>query len=181
MLGVLGGHAADYAVAFPSSTQRNEVLRATGHGWLSLGAGLAGLLAAVVISGVLARAVVPLVGRGRSSTSLIGFALRLAGWQVLIFTSLEFAERLLHRAPVADLTHGPLLATGISVQLPVAVLVAAAVALLQLFCARAQPLRRCAVAPAVITLPAGAPQRRPADVPRSARTTRGPPLGVHPA
>lgn len=181
MLGVLGGHAADYAALFPNPAERNGVLNQTGHGWLSFGAETASLLVAVAISGVLARIAVPWVGRSRSSTSLSGFALRLAGWQALIFASLEISERLARGAPISDLFHGPLLATGVAVQVPVAFVVAVVVALLHVLCSRMWPSRHARLHLAVIALTAGQPQSHPVEASSGSRSTRGPPLGAIPA
>lgn len=128
--GLVGAHLLGYLVVAPGDTARSFLLTTTGHGYLSraitlavASAVLAGLTSAVL--GVL-RASRP----GWSRADWPGLAVRLSLLQVAGFLVLEIAERLLAGAPLADLG-GPVLVVGVPLQVIVAMLGAAVLALIE--------------------------------------------------
>lgn len=128
--GLVGAHLLGYLVVAPEDSARSFLLTSTGHGYLSraitlavASAILAGLTSAVL--GVL-RASRP----GWSGAGWPGLAVRLSILQVAGFLALEVAERVLAGAPLADLG-GPVLAVGVPLQVVVAMLGAAVLALIE--------------------------------------------------
>ncbi|HVE92788.1 MAG TPA: hypothetical protein VNE62_10915 [Actinomycetota bacterium] len=95
--GVVAGHAAGYAIAFPGESLRRQILAQTGHGWLSWGT----LLAAGI--GFMAAAAIFVAGSRRMTSGRgTSLYLQLATLQVTGFLAIEAAERLASHHP-----HGP--------------------------------------------------------------------------
>ena len=114
--GLTLGHWAAYAIATPGSHARQELLHATGHAYLPYATQVALLAGALGLAvSFLAR----LTNRGPRG-SVVRDAAALAMAQSAAFLAIEIGERLLAGASLHDLTHGPLLTIGLSVQLLVA-------------------------------------------------------------
>jgi hypothetical protein len=122
--GLLLGHAISYLLVVPDPYHRDLVLQRTGHEYLPM----AGQAAVVLVLGALAA----LLARGwtaRRDRDPGGFGslVALLGMvQVTAFVGQEVVERLVSRVPLHTLGHDHLLATGIGVQLVVALVGAAA-------------------------------------------------------
>ena len=115
--GLVLGHWVAYALETPHAHDRGELLRATGHGYLPYLTQMALLAAAIGLAGLF---LVRL--RRRDGTGSFARDVTLLGAaQAGAFVGMEIGERLLSGAPLHDLTHGPLLAIGLVVQLAVAV------------------------------------------------------------
>jgi len=121
--GLLLGHWLAYALGVPHT--RDELLRATGHGYLPYATQVAMLAAA---AGLAALFLARLTLRGGGSSFAHDVAV-LAGVQCGAFLAMEAGERLLAGASLHDLAHGPLLAIGLGVQLATALAGAALVRL----------------------------------------------------
>jgi hypothetical protein len=115
--GLILGHWLAYAIDTPHAHAREELLRATGHGYLPY-ATQVGLLAATI---GLVGLFVARLGRRGARASFVGNVARLAAAQSAAFITMEIGERLLSDAPLHDLAHGPLLAIGLGVQIMLAV------------------------------------------------------------
>jgi hypothetical protein len=167
--GLLGGHALSYLLAFPAASQREHVLRSTGHGYLP-GANEAALLLVVSIVGAtLLRAA---AGRAEAGLARPGIAAAagMALAQAGVFLALEIAERLASGSPLAELASDHLLAIGLAIQAAVGLAAALALRLLARAAtsvASSTTARRVAWAPPGWV---GAPARPP-------RTPRRPGLG----
>jgi hypothetical protein len=115
--GLTVGHWFAYALAEPGAHAREQLLHATGHGYLPF-ATQAGLLAGGL--GLVAL----FLGRcshreGRGSFG--SDAVVLAAVQSITFVAMEVGERLASGASLHDLTHGGLLTIGLAVQISVAI------------------------------------------------------------
>src|SRR5688572_6825224 len=115
--GLLLGHWLAYALRTPDPSARAELLHTTGHSYLPYATQVA-LLAGVI--GLIGLFLARLNSRERSG-SFSGDLIRLAAAQSGAFLAMEVGERLLTGASLHDLTHGPLLAIGLGVQVVVAV------------------------------------------------------------
>jgi hypothetical protein len=123
--GLVGAHVLAYAIALPDAAIRATILRGTGHGYLSA-AGVVAVVAAIFGSFAAAW----LGGRSQRSVP-IGWrqaALRIAAVQTGAFVVLEVAERAAVNIPPVAI-NPRLLVVGIAVQLLVACLAAAVIAL----------------------------------------------------
>ena len=175
--GVWTTHVVAYLLASPDPHERDALLGATGHGYLSI----AGPLAASVLIAGLVGFVVDRLRRsdGTSSVTFVELAARLIALQVLSFLGLEITERLVQGAPFGALFQ-PVVVIGVVLQV-----VSACVAAIVLFAlGRAVEL--------VLRARRGAPRRAPEPLPRptifvpvrrsvlaaGGRTPRGPPLGI---
>jgi hypothetical protein len=165
--GVVVGHAAAYAVAFPSGAARARELHATGHGYWG-GAVLGGVCAAVL-------ALAAGAWRASRRTDVGVRFLPLAAGQLALFAAAETAERVAAGVSLPALLHAPEFAIGIVLQIVVAAVAVAA-------------LRRWGRLVAAVTAapsarstdPAGLPVADGTQVsvvaaPRSSVRTRGPP------
>ncbi|MDQ1372690.1 MAG: hypothetical protein QOJ09_28 [Actinomycetota bacterium] len=164
--GVVVGHGAAYAIAFPAGASRAAELHATGHGYWG-GAVIGGVAAAVL-------ALVAVGWRAAHRADVGVRFLPLAVGQVALFATAEAAERTAAGVPLAGLAHAPEFAIGLLLQVVVA---AVAVTV----------LRRWGRLVAAFTAPtpvAADPARLPivaatttfvARVPRSSTRTRAPP------
>jgi hypothetical protein len=114
--GLALGHWLAYALGAPQAAARDELLHATGHGYLASATQVA------LLAGVLGLATLFLARLGRRETrgSFARDAATLGAAQTLAFAAMEVGERLVSGAPLHDLAHGPLLAIGLGVQLAVA-------------------------------------------------------------
>jgi hypothetical protein len=114
--GLLIGHWLAYALVAPQARARDELLAATGHGYLPYATQVA------MLAGTLGLAGLFLAGLTRSGArrSLAGDAGLLVAVQSTAYITMEVGERLVSGASLADLSHGPLLAIGLAVQVVVA-------------------------------------------------------------
>jgi hypothetical protein len=150
--GVLVGHALTYLVLVPDAHARTAELSATGHAYLG-GANASGLVAVIAALSILF-----FRGLAGAEPGASRVYERLAAFQLTAFAAMEILERLGSGAGARHLV--PTLAVG----LPVQILVAAFVALIVRFVARAAAAvaeRTARGAPAwsfgAITLIAGPP------------------------
>ena len=97
--GVLIGHELTYAILLPNATARDAVLASTGHGYMGFANNLA--LAVGVVS--LAAIFLGRLGRRREDPSFGELAIRLAGFQILAFATIELVERIGAGASINDL------------------------------------------------------------------------------
>jgi hypothetical protein len=115
-VGLVLGHVASYALAYPSGQARHAHLLLTGHGWM--GPALVSLAAAV--PAVLAVAAARSARHGPLAVRPL--ATRLLGVQILAFLLVEVAER---HADLGRALSDPAVLVGVVVQALVAVAVAA--------------------------------------------------------
>ena len=137
------GHWLSYLLAIRESRLREQILRASGHGYW-LGAVKVAIVAALVALGSVA--VRHLTRRERSDATpvwerLSGLTIRLAVLQLIGFTAMEVTERIAFGVPVGAMFLHHLYFLGVAVQ----ILVAAAGALVLLWFARAVDRVRSAV------------------------------------
>jgi hypothetical protein len=111
--GLLLGHWLTYLLDVPSHA-RDQVLRATGHGYLTT----AGRLAAVTAAVSLAIVFLGRLTRKDPGAPFLSVASRLAAVQVSAFVAMEVLERMGAGAPMHDLT--TILPVGIVAQAVVA-------------------------------------------------------------
>lgn len=111
--GLLLGHWLTYLLDVPSHG-RDQVLRATGHGYLTT----AGRMAAVAAAASLAIVFLGRLTRREPGAPIIAVAGRLAAVQISAFVAMEILERLGAGAPMHDLT--TILPVGVAVQAGVA-------------------------------------------------------------
>jgi hypothetical protein len=111
--GLLLGHWLTYLLDVPSHA-RNQVLQATGHGYLTT----AGRMAAVTAAASLAIVFLGRLTRRGSGEPFIAIAGRLAAVQISAFVAMEILERLGAGAPMHDLT--TILPVGVAAQAIVA-------------------------------------------------------------
>ena len=115
--GLLLGHWLAYALGTPHAHAREELLRATGHGYLPYATQVALLAGALGLAALFLARVSRREGRGS-----FGFdAATLAAVQSVTFVAMEAGERLASGASLHGLTHGRLLAIGLAGQVAVAV------------------------------------------------------------
>ena len=161
--GLTLGHWLAYALAAPGAHEREQLLHATGHGYLAFVTQIALLAGSVGLAGLfLARL------RGRhEGASFPRDVVLLGAVQAGAFIAMEVGERLLSGAPLHDLVQSPLLAIGLAVQLLVATAGAALLRLTDHSAAAASGLRSIVDAlptsPAIIAVPVTAcsPPPRP--------------------
>ena len=115
--GIVVGHWLAYAIGTPHALARDELLRSTGHGYLPYATQVALLAGAVGLVGLF----LTRLSRRGTRGSFAGDVARLTAVQSGAFVAMEVGERLLSGASLHDLTHGPLLAIGLGVQLVLAV------------------------------------------------------------
>lgn len=114
--GLVLGHWLAYAIHSPHEHAREQLLRATGHGYLPYATKLAVLAGILGVASLFLARLTHRAGR----RSFVGDAVTLAAVQTSAFAAMEVGERLLSGASLHDLTHGPLLAIGLAVQLALA-------------------------------------------------------------
>jgi hypothetical protein len=170
--GLVLGHSLAYALATPQAHAREQLLHATGHGYLPFATQVAMLAAALSLAALFLSRLGRHGGRGSFGVDVA----RLAGVQSAAFVAMEVGERLASGASLLDLVHGPLLAIGLVVQLVVAVVGALALRLTERAAECAESLGRSPAnrASATLTLAiasAGAPRRPTMRAP----TNRAPP------
>jgi hypothetical protein len=174
--GLLLGHGLAYLLAVPDSYHRSFVLQRTGHDYLPAAGEAALILLLAGAAAVVARA---WMGRDRAETE--GFA-SLAGLlaliQVVAFAGQEVLERLVSGSPLGELVHDHVLATGLIVQVAVALVGATLLRLLARASARiatAGVARVPPPRPALATSPLAAADPLLGRVAPSARNVRAPP------
>ena len=112
--GVVGAHALNYVLAFPDPAVRAHELAATGHGYWPIAVGIALLAGAAaaglgVANGLRLRRPAPMP------------VARLAVLQLVLFVTLETAERLGAGMNPIPFLHSPQLVVGVVLQVAVAV------------------------------------------------------------
>ena len=121
--GVVVAHAVDYAIVYPSASERAAHLRVTGHGYwplavaVALGAAGLALLLAAGRGASRRRPATPPSGRWVNAGTLLAV-------QAVAFAILEMGERALAGLPPSVLLHSPDIWLGMLLQVPVAVLAA---------------------------------------------------------
>ena len=115
--GLLLGHWLAYALGTPHAHAREELLHATGHGYLPYATQVALLAGALGLAALFLARVSNREGRGSFRLD----AATLAAVQSVTFVAMEAGERLASGASLHDLTHGKLLTIGLAVQISVAV------------------------------------------------------------
>ncbi len=135
--GLVAGHSLAYAIGSPHATARDELLAATGHGYLPYASQVAMLAGATAIVGLFAAR---LARRRASRRSFGADVASLAAVQSVAFVVMESGERLLSGASLHDLTHTPLLAVGLAVQIVLAVAGALTLRLTERAAASIEPL-----------------------------------------
>ena len=135
--GLVLGHWLAYALAAPGAAERDELLHATGHGYLAFATQVSVLAGVLGLAGLFLARLHQRGGGGSFARDVV----QLSAVQTGAFAAMEVAERLLSGAPLDDLVHGPLLAIGLAVQLLVATAGAASLRLTDRTAAAADDLR----------------------------------------
>lgn len=167
------GHWVAYALSTPHAHARDELLHATGHGYLPYATQIALLAGVLGLTALFLARVTHRETRG----SFLRDAAVLSAAQSIAFVAMEVGERLVSGALLHDLAHGPLLAIGLGVQLLVAIAGASLLRLTDRVAEATDALTGIVAPPspppllAVAGQPAVAP-RRPAT---RASTSRAPP------
>jgi hypothetical protein len=115
--GLVLGHWVAYALGTPHAHARDELLDATGHGYLPYATQVALLAGAMGLVALFLARFSRREGRGSFGAD----AAVLAAVQSITFVTMEVGERLASGASLNDLAQGNLVAIGISVQVAMAV------------------------------------------------------------
>jgi hypothetical protein len=115
--GLVLGHWLAYAIGTPHAHARDELLHATGHGYLPYATQVALLAAALGLAALFLTRLTRREDRGR----FVGDVARLAATQWAALVTMEVGERWISGVSLHELTHGALLAIGLAVQLVMAV------------------------------------------------------------
>jgi hypothetical protein len=121
LAGLVLGHTLSYLIVVPDPHQRQFVLQETGHGYMPA---LTQLALMVLVAGVAALVARALGHRGGRAESFPSVARTLAAVQVVAFVGQEVLERVVAHAPLHTLGHEHGLATGIAVQVALAIVAA---------------------------------------------------------
>ena len=121
MAGLVLGHTISYLIAVPDAHQRQFVLQDTGHGYTPALTQVALMVAVAAIAALVARA---FGRRGEQTETFPVLARTLAVIQVCAFVGQEVLERLVAHAPLHTLGHDHVLATGVVVQVALALVAA---------------------------------------------------------
>lgn len=121
MAGLVLGHTISYLIAVPDPHQRQFVLQETGHGYMPALTQVALMAAVAGVAAVVARA---FGRRGEGTQTFPALARTLAVVQVVAFVGQEVLERLVAHAPLHTLGHDHVLATGVVVQVAIALVAA---------------------------------------------------------
>jgi hypothetical protein len=175
--GLLLGHSLSYVLAVPDPHHRDLTLRSTGHAYLPAAAEAALILVLAALVALLVRAwSAPSRGADVDLRRLAG---TLAAVQVGAFLGQEVLERAVSGAPLGDLMHGHLLATGVVVQIGVGVLGAFALRWLTRAAARIAgtrvPVRLTLPRPALVVPPPASSGSRRGRLAVAAPGVRAPP------
>jgi len=135
--GLVLGHWLAYALSAPGANERDELLHATGHGYLAFATQVAVLAGTLGLAGLFLARLHQREGGGSFARDVV----LLGAVQTCAFVAMEAGERLLSGAPLHDLTHGSLLMIGLAVQLLVATAGAALLRLTDRTAAAADGLR----------------------------------------
>ncbi|HZN15469.1 MAG TPA: hypothetical protein VFB78_14450 [Acidimicrobiales bacterium] len=124
--GAVCGHVVSYGLVFPERAARQSVLRLTGHAYWHAAIGAAIVGGAWFVATHAARHF--RAGRRRQPfrTDIAGLFPRLALLQIAVFIGMEMSERAAVGAPLSTVLDHRILLIGVSVQLAVALLLAAA-------------------------------------------------------
>ena len=181
VVGVVTAHVIDYALLYTNPARRAEVLAATGHAYWTAAVALAVLTAA--LSAVWSaqrgasseRASVRHGARRRPTGPVVRLA-TLVPVQLALFTAVEVTERAAAHASVASFLHSSELRLGLVLQVALALLLVAALRLIEHL---GSDLAATPVAAVSIFGPGGAivdPRRQPAArLHRRRRQARAPP------
>jgi hypothetical protein len=142
--GLVLGHWLAYSIVSPHATVRDEMLAASGHGYLPYAIQVATLAG---VTAIVALFVAQLARRQATPRSFHSDLAGLAALQSVAFVAMEAGERLLTGASLHDLTHTPLLAIGLTVQIGLAVAGALTLRLTQRAAGAIEPLGRSDVPP----------------------------------
>jgi hypothetical protein len=115
--GLTLGHWLAYALAAPGAHAREQLLHATGHGYLAFATQVALLAGGLGLVALFLARCSHREGRGSFGSD----AAVLAAVQSITFVAMEVGERLASGASLHDLTHGGLLTIGLAVQISVAI------------------------------------------------------------
>jgi hypothetical protein len=121
MAGLILGHTVSYLIVVPDPHQRQFVLQQTGHGYMPA---LTQVALMVLVAGVAALVARAFGHRGGQAETFPALARTLGVVQVVAFVGQEILERLVARAPIHTLGHDHVLATGIVMQLGLAIVAA---------------------------------------------------------
>ena len=121
MAGLVLGHALSYLIVVPDPHQRQFVLQQTGHGYMPA---LTQVALMVLVAGLAALVARAFGRRGEQTESFPSLARTLGVVQVVAFVGQEVLERLVAHAPLHTLGHDHVLATGIVVQVALAIVAA---------------------------------------------------------
>lgn len=121
MAGLMLGHTLSYLIAVPDPHQRQFVLEQTGHGYMPA---LTQVMLMVVVAAAAALVARAFDRRAGHTETFPALARTLAVIQVCAFVGQEVLERLVAHAPLHTLTHDHVLATGIAMQIAIAVVAA---------------------------------------------------------
>jgi hypothetical protein len=124
--GAVVGHMVAYLLAVPSPTVRVALLGATGHAYWTAAIAAASVLGLASLAATLRRRFRAgrLAGRPEPGERLGIVAGQLAGFQIAIYLVQETLERLEAGIPAHALLDGRLLATGVIVQMAIALALA---------------------------------------------------------
>lgn len=115
--GLVLGHWVAYALGTPHAHAREELLHATGHGYLPYATQVALLAGAIGLVALFLARFSHREGRGSFGAD----AAVLAAVQSITFVAMEVGERLASGASLHDLAHGHVLTIGLAVQILVAI------------------------------------------------------------
>ena len=121
MAGLLLGHTLAYLIAVPEPHQRQFVLQDTGHGYMPA---LTQVVLMVMVAGIAALVARAFGRRAEQTQTFPALARTLAVIQVCAFVGQEVLERLVAHAPLHTLGHDHVLATGVVVQVALALVAA---------------------------------------------------------
>jgi hypothetical protein len=177
MAGLMLGHTLSYLIAVPDPHQRRFVLEQTGHGYMPALTQVTLMVAVAAVAALVARA----FGRRADHTETFpALARTLVVIQVCAFVGQEGLERLVAHVPLHTLAHDHVLATGVLIQVGLA-LVAAKILLwvartASRFAQTTAPLRPSLPRPGrVLEAAVQGPAPRPR--PLTTRSVRAPPAG----
>jgi hypothetical protein len=177
MAGLMLGHTLSYLIAVPDPHQRQFVLEQTGHGYMPALTQVTLMVVVAAVAALVARA----FGRRAGHTETFpALARTLAVIQVCAFVGQEVLERIVAHAPLHTLAYDHVLATGVLIQVGLALMAArillwvarAAIRLSQTTTPPGPALPRPGRA-LVATVEGPAPTLRPL----TARRVRAPPAG----
>ena len=121
MAGLMLGHTLSYLIAVPDPHQRQFVLERTGHGYMPALTQVTLMVVVAAAAALVARAFGHRAGHTETFPAL---ARTLAVIQVCAFVGQEVLERLVAHAPLHTLAYDHVLATGVLIQVGLALMAA---------------------------------------------------------